>query len=121
MFNLIKRHPILAYSLFTFAVSWPIYFLLVAVRHGWMDAPIPYWIHYLASFGPTVGALVVTASTAGGQGLKELWSRMIKWRVGWGYAIFAVFSPIALFILALLIVRIVKGEWLDLRLLGQAN
>lgn len=121
MVAFIKRHPLPVYGIITFAVSWPIYFSLVAVKHGWTDAPIPYWIHYLAAFGPTVGALIVTASTAGGQGLRELWSRIIKWRVRWGYAVFAVFSPIAFFLFADLVARLVKGEWLDLHLLGQAN
>jgi len=116
-----KRHSLILYFIIAFAFSWTIYLSLVAVKHGWTDAPIPYSLHYLASFGPTLAALIVTALTAGKEGLRELWSRMIKWRVRWGYAVFAVFSPIVFFILAALIIRIIKGEWLDVRLLGQAN
>ena len=116
-----KRHSLILYFIIAFAFSWTIYLSLVAIKYGWTDAPIPYSLHYLASFGPTLAALIVTALTAGKEGLRELWSRMIKWRVRWGYAVFAVFSPIVFFILAALIIRIIKGEWLDVRLLGQAN
>jgi membrane protease YdiL (CAAX protease family) len=35
--------------------------------------------------------------------------------------VFAIFSPLAFFVLATIIARFVKGEWLDARLLGQAN
>jgi len=121
MSSWLKQNPLPAYFIITFAFSWTIYFSLVAVQHGWTDARIPYSIHYIASFGPTFAALTVTAVTAGKEGLKELWSRITKWRVGWGYAAFAILSPVALLIIAVMIVRLIKGEWLDLRLLGQAN
>lgn len=121
MFNFIKRHPIPSYVIITFAISWPIYLSLAAVKQGWTDARIPFWIHYLASFGPAVAALIVTALTTGRQGLMELWGRIIKWRVGWGYALFTFLFPIALFLVAMIVVRLLRGEWLDLRLLGQAN
>ena len=121
MSSWLKQNPLIAYFIITFAFSWTFYFSLLAVQFGWTDAEIPYSIHYLASFGPTIAALVVTALTTGKDGLRELWRRILKWRVGWGYAAFAIFSPIGLFLVAMGIVRAVKGEWPDLRLLGQAN
>ncbi len=121
MSALVKRNPLIAYFILAFAFSWTIYLLLVAVQQGWTDAQIPYAIHYLGSFGPAFAALIVTALTTGRDGLRELGGRMIKWRVGWGYAAFAILSPILLFLVAIIVVRAIKGEWPDLRLLGQAN
>ncbi|HET9910010.1 MAG TPA: type II CAAX endopeptidase family protein [Anaerolineales bacterium] len=121
MSNLIKRNPLIAYFVIAFAFSWTVYFTLIAIKYGWMDVQIPMSIHYLASFGPALAALIVTALTTGKEGLKELWARIVKWRIGWGYAVFAIFSPLAFFVLATIIARFVKGEWLDVRLLGQAN
>jgi len=121
MINFLKRNTLAAYFALAILFSWAIYIPLVAVRQGWTDVQIPYSIHYFASFGPTLAALIITALTTGKEGLKELWSRITKWRVGWGYAAFSILSPIALFLIAMVIVRAVKGEWPDLRLLGQAN
>ena len=59
--------------------------------------------------------------TTGKDGLQELWGRITKWRVGRGYAIFALLSPVVLFFLAAIAMATIKGEWPDLRLLGQAN
>jgi hypothetical protein len=94
---------------------------LVAVRQGWTDAAIPYAIHYLTSFGPALAALVVTTLTAGRSGLGELWGRITRWRVKWAYAAFAVLSPVALFVLAAVAMRVIQGDWPDLHLLRQAN
>jgi uncharacterized protein len=116
-----NRAPLIAYFIIAFALSWTVYFLLIAVQHGWTNMQIPYWIHYLASFGPAIAALTVTAFTAGRDGLRDLWRRIIKWRVGWSYAGFAVLSPVIVFLIAVLIARLIKGEWPDWRLLGQAN
>jgi membrane protease YdiL (CAAX protease family) len=88
---------------------------------GWANLQLPLALHYLASFGPMLAAIIVTWANGGAVGLKELWSRMIRWRVGaFGFA-FAVFSPIALFALSVIVVRLTSGEWANLALLGQIN
>ena len=117
----IRRHALPAYFILAIAFSWSIYIPLVLQRQGWTDTDLPYSLHYLASFGPMLAAFLMTAIIAGTAGLKELWSRMVRWRVPWPYAAFAVFSPIVLFLFAAVIIRLVTGAWPDMRLLGQAN
>jgi membrane protease YdiL (CAAX protease family) len=121
MTNLLKKHALPVFFALAFLCSWTIALPLVAVRQGWTDAAIPYAIHYLASFGPALAAFVVTALTTGRAGLAELWARIIRWRVRWPYAAFATLSPVALFALAGLAMRLIQGAWPDLRLLGQVN
>ncbi len=119
--DILERHPVAAYYALALTFSWAVELPLVAVRQGWIDLPIPFSIHYLASLGPALAALMLTALTGGRSGLAELWGRITKWRVGWGWAAFAIGSPVVLFIIAALAIRIIQGEWPDLRLLGQAN
>lgn len=121
MSTIIKRHPLVIYFSLAMLISWLIELPLIAVRQGWVNWEIPFSIHYLASFGPLLAALIVTALTSGRAGLTELWTRITKWRVNWKYAAFAILSPVAMFLLFMPIVRLVKGVWPDLRLLGQAN
>jgi uncharacterized protein len=121
MFKLIKRNPLVSYFTLAILISWSIYIPLVFVRQGWISAQIPYSLHYLASFGPLFAAIITTAIISGKVGLRELWSRIIKWRVTWPYATFAILSPVALFLLAAIAMRIIQGEWPVLHLLGQAN
>jgi membrane protease YdiL (CAAX protease family) len=119
--NWMKRNPLVPYFTLAMLISWLIELPLIAVRQGWVDWDIPFSIHYLASFGPMLAALIVTALTSGRAGLGELWGRITKWRVGWKWTSFAILSPFVIFALFLPFVRLVKGEWPDLRLLGQAN
>jgi len=68
-----------------------------------------------------LATMIMTAVVSGKDGLRKLWSRIIRWRVPWPYTAFAILSPIARFILAAVLIRIFQDAWLDLRLLGQAN
>jgi membrane protease YdiL (CAAX protease family) len=119
--NWIKRHPVAAYYGVTIVFTWAIQLPLVAVKQGWIDVPIPLWLHYLASFGPTASALVVTAWTTGKRGLTQLWSDVTRWRVGWVWGLFSVLSPVVAFGLSMPIVYLFKGTWPDLRLLGAVS
>jgi membrane protease YdiL (CAAX protease family) len=119
--SIFRRHPVAAYYILALVFSWAVELPLVAVRRGWIDAQLPFSFHYLASLGPALAALILTALTGGRGGLAELWGRITKWRVGWGWAAFTVGSPVALFGVATLAMRIIQGQWPDLRLLGQAN
>ena len=117
----LKGHPLVAYFLLAYAVSWAIEIPLALSVQGLISAKIPMWIHYFASFGPMAAALIVTGLTDGAKGVRELASRVVKWRVPGRYYAFAVMGPVALFILAYVLNRLVTGEWPDLSLLGQPD
>lgn len=117
----IKQHPVFAYFILAVAITWSIMLPLVASAQGWLQAPIPFALHYLAAFGPMLAALTMTWATGGAAGLKELWGRVTKWRVGLTGAAFAILSPVVLFVLAAIVVRALGGEWPDLQRLGEVN
>jgi hypothetical protein len=91
-----RRRAIYAYFGLTFLISWGIEFLLIASENRWGGIALPPSAHYLAAYGPMAAAIVVTAWTAGGAGLKELWGRITLWRVGWGWFLISLLSPAAL-------------------------
>lgn len=119
--GLMQRHPVAVYWLLALALSWLIELPLVATVQGWWDLQIPLALHYLVAFGPMLAALAVTGGTQGGAGLRELWSRIVRWRVGLAGFGFAVLSPLALFALGAIVVRATSGAWPSLALLGQIN
>ena len=120
-FHIFRRHPVAAYYALALTFSWLVELPLVAAKQGWTNSKVPFAIHYLAAFGPALAAVIVTAATTGSAGLRELWGHITLWRVGRMWAIFSVFSPLAMFAVSLPVVRLVKGTWPDLHLLGQPN
>jgi membrane protease YdiL (CAAX protease family) len=118
---LIKRHTLLAYFVLTYAISWTIWAPIVASAQGWADWNVPYALYYFGSFGPLLSALIVTALTEGGAGVRDLFRRVFKFRVEFRYYAFAVLAPIVLFALAYISNRIATGGWSDLSLLGEAD
>ncbi len=78
--SVVKRHPIITFFVLTYAISWA-FLPIEAVR-------------FLPS-GPLFAALIVIPITQGVAGLKELGSRMIRWRVRWYWYVAALGVPLA--------------------------
>src|SRR5271163_4116236 len=81
-----RRHPLLAFFLLTFAITWGIGACLV-LFHGWLVAlfgemSTAHPLFLIAVYAPSVSALVVTAVTEGRAGVRDLLSRLVRWRVG---------------------------------------
>jgi CAAX protease family protein len=87
--SLVKRHPIITFFFLTYAISWV----------GWPLYAAGVWpIPFLAT-GPLIAALVVIPITQGLSGLRELGSRMIRWRVRWYWYVAAIGLPLAVLLL----------------------
>ena len=117
----IKKHPLTAYFVLTYAISWSFMIPVALSAQALVSWQVPYGLYYFASFGPMCAALIVTAIIAGGQGVRQLLGRLLKWRVELKYYAFAVLAPVGLFVLAVLINVIVTGVLPDLSQLGEAD
>ncbi len=122
MLNWIKQHSMISFFILTLAISWSIELVLVASAQGWIATSIPFAIHYLVSLGPLLAAFTMTGIIGGAGGLRELWSRITKWRVGTIGVTFAFLSPLVLFALTAVIVWALSGgEWPDVQRLTEIN
>lgn len=81
----IRTHPALAYFALTFAISWGVV-LIVVGPGGFPGAPeqfqtlLPIAVVAMIA-GPSVSGLLLTGLVYGSTGLRELLSRLLKWRV----------------------------------------
>jgi membrane protease YdiL (CAAX protease family) len=96
----IKRHPVPAYYVLTFAISWGAVLLLIGGPGGFPGTPEQVerliWLVVLSlELGPPVAGLLLTGLVAGRAGYAELLSRLLRWRVGarW-YAVALLTAPI---------------------------
>ena len=78
--SLVKRHPLITFFVLTYAI-------------GWGFLPIES-VRFMAG-APFIAALIVIPLTQGWSGLRELGSRMIRWRVRWYWYAVAIGMPLA--------------------------
>ncbi|HMN27693.1 MAG TPA: hypothetical protein PKE45_06005, partial [Caldilineaceae bacterium] len=86
----VKRHPLAVFVVLTYALSW-----WPTLLYVWGMSSVG-----VAAFGPFLAALVVLSLTEGKSGVKTLLGRMVRWRVGWQWYLFALGLPVLLGILA---------------------
>lgn len=118
--ELAKRHEILGFFVLANVLSWIVGISLALESQVKGESPIPFSLHYLYAYGPTLAALIMTWLVSGAKGIKELFSRIFKWRVKPIWWVVS-FSPLWLFGLITIGQRIVNNEWPDFMLLGQVN
>lgn len=117
----IRRRPLVAYVILTYAISWAIAVPLAARALGWFNAPLPFALHYLIPLGPVLAAIIVTRVTEGSDGLRDLYGRMVRWQVGAGWIAFAVLAPLLVFAGAAVVAPLFGAAALDVRDLGVVN
>jgi membrane protease YdiL (CAAX protease family) len=98
------RHPIGTFFIITFVISWTIW-LTTAVF-----APESGLLLSLGTFAPTVTALTLTAVVEGRAGLLAIWRRLLIWRVGLGWYLFALGGTAVFVLVALGLYRLAGGD-----------
>jgi membrane protease YdiL (CAAX protease family) len=96
----IKGHPLVSYFALTFAISWGGVLLVIGGLGGIPGTPeqfetlLPFVILALLA-GPSVAGPLLTGLVHGQAGLRELLSRLLRWRVGvrW-YAVALLTAPL---------------------------
>jgi membrane protease YdiL (CAAX protease family) len=95
--GLLARHPLVSFFVLAYAFSWTVWTPWVLGEDG--AGLLPIKLSGLASgllnasailAGPTLAALIVTAATEGREGVRRLLGRLVLWRVGVRWYLFAL-------------------------------
>jgi len=114
------KRRLLLYFVLAYAVSWAIEIPLALKAQGLVQTEIPSVIHYLAAFGPFLAGVIATWKEGGSHGLKELFGRVLKWRAAIIWWLVAI-SPLLIFFILVIAIRLLQGFWLDLGILGRID
>jgi uncharacterized protein len=106
MAQLMRRHPLVTFFLLVFILTWVVWLPrasgapLGVLGQAWT------WI-------PAIAALLAAALTGGRGALRELGSRLVRWRVGWQWYVVVILGP-AVFSLAVAgIYTLFGGSWAE--------
>lgn len=115
-----RRRDLVLYGILSFGFSWLVGIPLALANQGVIEPLLPEWTHYLYGYGPMLAALLVSGINLGPAGLRELGSRMVRWRVRpiwWAVAL----SPLAAGLATALVLGQFAGGDYSLATIGQVK
>jgi uncharacterized protein len=100
--GLLARHPLVFYFIIAYAFSWLVWMPLVLSEDGagLLSASAAIAI---AAFGPFLAGFIMTGITEGWAGIGRLLRRIVLWRVGLGWYLFALIGLPALMVLSVIV------------------
>ncbi|MEP6834918.1 MAG: CPBP family intramembrane glutamic endopeptidase [Gemmatimonas sp.] len=93
---MIRRHPLLAFFVLAYAISWIIWAPLWLPRLGVHGLPVLPFHHALGALGPISAAFIVSTVESGRAGAVDLMRRMGFWRNRIGWIVFALCGPLVM-------------------------
>jgi membrane protease YdiL (CAAX protease family) len=115
------RHPVIAFTVVAYTISWICWLPLLADRQDWVSWSASSYLHLLGGLGPAVAGLLLTAVVAGRSGLTDILRRKIAWRGRRVWLALAILGPLAVFAAAVVGARLVEGAWPDLSRFGAST
>ncbi len=90
----VSRSPLIAFFVLVFGIEWLLVFGLTSFIPPMISLLIGSWL-------PNIVGLIVTGVAGGRTGLRELFRKIILWRISYRWYLFAVFLPTILALLAI--------------------
>jgi membrane protease YdiL (CAAX protease family) len=100
---------VLVFVLLTYSVTW--FFFVVAGLLPSASSGLQLPLLLIGSFAPSGVALALTARSQGGPGVRQLLSRLLRWRVGLRWYVFALGFLAAVKLFAAVLYRVANGSW----------
>lgn len=112
--TVLERHPIAAYFVITFTVSWA--GALAVAAPGWMrDGSISKTTGIVMFpamlLGPLASGILMSGVAGGGEGTKDLVRRIRRWRVGLAWYGVLLIPPATVLAILLLLERLLSGSF----------
>ena len=100
LWRLVARHPVAAFLVMLYAITWTVFLPVVLQGRGLLALPVDLsgglafnaLLAIASILGVALPAFLVTAATGGRAGVRELLSRCLRWRVGIGWYLTALFG-----------------------------
>jgi membrane protease YdiL (CAAX protease family) len=106
-----RRYPVAAFTTLAFVLTWSVWLPRALVSQGVLAADWPVAVGAVWSWAPAIAA-VLTAALIGRGALRELASRLIRWRVRWWWYAVVLLGPAAFWSVVVLLAAVLgwSGE-----------
>lgn len=106
---MIKKYALVIFFLLAYLFTWSNWLPQALVSRGIVSMQVPGFLALLAGYGPALAAIIVASLAYGRQGLRELFGRLLRWRVAIQWYLIALFLPLLITVLALILNNLSGG------------
>jgi hypothetical protein len=115
---MIKKYALVFFFLLAYLFTWSNWLPQALVSRGIISMQVPEFLSLLAGYGPALAAIIVASLAYGRQGLRELFGRLLRWRVGFQWYLIALFLPALVILLAITLNGLTRGTSPDFSAAG---
>lgn len=106
---MLKKYALVIFFVLAYLFTWSNWIPQALNSRGITSIQVPGFLTLLAGYGPMLAAIIVVSLAYGRQGLRELFGRLLRWRVGIQWYLTALFLPAFVILLAISMNRLTGG------------
>jgi hypothetical protein len=106
MIQLIRRYPLVTFLVLAFGLTWLVWVPRAA------GAPLG-TVGMAWTWVPAIAALLAAALTGGRAAMRDLGSRLVRWRVGWQWYLVVILGPAVFSLVVAGVYVMLGGSWAD--------
>ena len=115
---MIKKYALVIFFVLAYLFTWSNWLPQALNSRGVTSIQVPGFLTLLAGYGPALAAIIVASLAHGRQGLRELFGRLFRWRVGIQWYLIALFLPVLITLLAITLNNLTGGATPDFSAAG---
>jgi uncharacterized protein len=96
LIRIVKRYPLVTFFTLAFCLTWANWLPQALASRGLLSITVPDFLTVISGYGPALAAIIVTALTTGKLGLRLLFGRLVRWRVGLRWYAVVLLTPICI-------------------------
>lgn len=112
--SFVKRYSLVLFFALAFLFTWANWLPRAMTDRGLLEVQVPGYVELIAGYGPALVAILVAGLAHGRDGLRELFGRLARWRVGLRWYLVALLLRPALQLGALALHLILSQETLSI-------
>jgi uncharacterized protein len=97
----LRRYPLVIFFVLAFVFTWANWIPRALSSRGLLDLAVPDFLSLVAGYGPALAAIIVTSLVNGKAGLRQLYRRLVQWRVALQWYVVVLFLPATTMLTAL--------------------
>lgn len=101
--SLIQKYPLVSFFVLAIGLTWIFMIADALGSRGILPFRLPLPLMVVMGYMPTLGAVIVARQTEGRDGVRKLLRKLLIWRVGTGWYVFAIFGLLLIYVPAILI------------------